>query len=88
MRAISNMKKKVIEQNYQRLPLEELVGRTGLKAQAIKAVIDGCSAQEKTKAACSLQGTAASAKIPWAVAVTALLVFACTGAPYLDQPCC
>ncbi len=83
MSAVSNKKKKLIEQNYQRLSLEELVRRTGLAPPAIKAVIEGCSAQEKTKAAGSLHGAEASAKMPWAVAVTALLVFACTVAVYL-----
>ena len=83
MSAISNKKKKFIEHNYQRLSVEELVRRTGLTAPAIQAIIAGFSAQEKTKAACSLHGAEASAKIPWAAAVTALLVFVCTVAVYL-----
>ena len=83
MSAVSNKKKKLIEQNYQRLSLEELVRRTGLAPAAIKAVIAGFSAQEKIKAAGSLHGAEASANIPWAVTVTALLVFACTVAVYL-----
>jgi len=83
MSAVSNKKKKLIEQNYQRLSLEELVRRTGLAPPAIKAVIAGCSAQEKIQAAGSLHGAEASAKMAWAVTVTALLVFACTVAVYL-----